>query len=89
MHLNPYPAGTKSMQLAFATRIEPEQPALFWPSSILLTDQLQLLILISLKLIIDSSKNGRWIIPLRNSAGEGLIIYAEEQKLSFFFQFCS
>ena len=36
-----------------------------WPSSILLADQLQGPILISLKMITDSSKNGRWIIPFK------------------------
>ena len=35
----------------------------FWPGSILLADQLQDIILISLKMVMDSSKNGRWIIP--------------------------
>ena len=35
------------------------------PGSILLADQHQVLILISLKMILDSSKNGRWITPFK------------------------
>ena len=35
------------------------------PGSILLADQLQVLILISIKLITDSSKNVRWNIPFK------------------------
>ena len=36
-----------------------------WPDSILLTDQLQDLILISLKKIMGSSKTVKWIIPFK------------------------
>ena len=43
-----------------------------WPGSILLADQFQVLILISLIMIMHSSKIGRWctfVFHLRNSAG--------------------
>ena len=36
-----------------------------WPCSLLLAHHFQVLILISLKMVTDSSKNGRWIIPLK------------------------
>ena len=36
-----------------------------WPGSILLADQLQVLVLISLKMVMDSSKNVMWIIPFK------------------------
>ena len=57
----------KQTWLVFATSIEPGQPAhhAVWPSSILLADHLQVLILISLNMIMDRSKNGRWIIPFK------------------------
>ena len=60
--------------LPFTTSIVPGQPSYLWcqPGSILLADQLQILILISPKLIMDSSKNGRLTcLFLRNSAGYG------------------
>ena len=46
-----------------ATSLEPGQPAHL--CSLLLADQLQVLILISLKLIMESSENGIWIIPFK------------------------
>ena len=50
--------------LAFAISIEPGQTAqTVWPGCILLADQLQVFILISLKMIMDKSKNRRWIFP--------------------------
>ena len=50
LSFNPYPAGNECASKE--------------PGQILLTDQFQILIFISLKMIMDSIKNGRWIIPL-------------------------
>ena len=36
-----------------------------WPGSILLAEQLQILILNSLKIVMESSKNGSWISPFK------------------------
>ena len=43
-------------------------PSAVWPGSILFAHQLQVLILISLKMIMYSSKNGNWIIPLKKKS---------------------
>ena len=57
--INPYPARTESDQFLPSISIEPSQTAR------MLADQLQDLILISLKMVIDSSRNGWWIVPLK------------------------
>ena len=64
--INPYPALPKKW-LAFATSIEPGQTAhiAVWSGFILLADQLLYLILISQRIIMDSSKNERWTSPFK------------------------
>ena len=55
--------------IVFATSIEPGQPAylcsLTWLYTVGAYLELQVLILIPLKMIMDSSKNGMWIIPFK------------------------
>ena len=47
--------------LVFATNVEPDHPA--YPCS--LTRLYTVFIMVSLKMIMDSSENGRWIIPFK------------------------
>ena len=63
---NHCPAGTERVHLAFATSIDLGEPAP--PCSILLTNQLQVFILLALKTIRNGSKNGMRIIPFKKSS---------------------
>ena len=81
---NPYPANTESGE-----SLPPvwSQTSLHiravWPGPILLADQLQVFILISLKMTMESAKNVKWIIPFKKfsmirvklylSQGSGLV----------------
>ena len=60
-----------------------------WTGSVLLPDQLQVLILIFLKMIMESSKNGRWIITFRKFSRLRCIKKGENSltMLSVFFCF--
>ena len=51
------------ISLCHQHKARPACTSVVWPGSILLADQLQVLILISLKWKLDSAKNVRWIIP--------------------------
>ena len=65
-YVNPYPAGIKSDRPLPSVQSQTSlHICAVWPGSILLTDQLQVLILFSLKMILESSKNGRWIISFK------------------------
>ena len=59
MWRNPYPAGSES-DLPLPPSMQSDQSLYCWLT------KLHVLILISLKMIMDSSKNRRWIIPSKN-----------------------
>ena len=67
-HPNPYPAETKVIILCHQCRARPactsvlsDQAIYYWLTNFKFSSWV--LILISLKMIMDSSKNGKWIIP--------------------------
>ena len=63
---NNYPAGTESdWSLPVEKKLASLHIHAVWPVCILLADQLQILILISLKMIIESPKTCRWITQFK------------------------
>ena len=59
-----------------------------WPGSILLTDQLQVLILISFKMIMDSAKTVRWILSFQKFSMLRVNMYCYIGTFSAFILHC-